>query len=382
MTASPLPTARPRGLPPAGPRTRRRRRPAAARRVIAVVFVLPALLLLGALVVYPVLFSVGRSLFDASGDTLRRRRATTPRCSATRPPSRPSATAPIWVVVAPALLTGLGLILAVLTEKVRWATAFKLLLFMPMAVSFLAAGIIFRLAYEQDPDKGVLNAVVVGVHDAFQGTVVLPDRPRPRRPGTGQGARTARTAPTAHASRPGDAVTLGLVGVAPDGPARRTPARARGRRAAGRRRRAARRGLPRLHPRRGRQSRARSTAGERAAGDDGRGGAGRQGGRHRPPPRPTAPSAFPGLDAGSYTVRLPGDELRRALRGRLLARPGAGHPGDHRRLSVDLDRLRDGPDRRRARGAAARRAGGGPDGRRERVAGLPPDHRAAARRPS
>ena len=31
-------------------------------------FVLPALLLLGALVVYPVLFSVGRSFFDASGD--------------------------------------------------------------------------------------------------------------------------------------------------------------------------------------------------------------------------------------------------------------------------------------------------------------------------
>ncbi len=38
------------------------------RRNIAVVFCLPALLLLGALVVYPVLFSAGRSLFDASGD--------------------------------------------------------------------------------------------------------------------------------------------------------------------------------------------------------------------------------------------------------------------------------------------------------------------------
>ena len=49
----------------------------------------------------------------------------------------------------------LGLVLAVLTERVRWATAFKLVLFMPMAVSFLAAGIIFRLVYDEDPDKGV-----------------------------------------------------------------------------------------------------------------------------------------------------------------------------------------------------------------------------------
>ena len=38
---------------------------------------------------------------------------------------------------------------------------------MPMAISFLAAGIIFRLVYEQDPGRGVANAVVVGVHDTF-----------------------------------------------------------------------------------------------------------------------------------------------------------------------------------------------------------------------
>lgn len=142
-------------------------------RVIALAFALPALLLLGALVVYPVLFSVGRSFFDASGDRFV---GTGNYSEMFRDPTTLKAirNTTIWVIAAPTLLTGLGLLLAVLVEKIRWATAFKLLLFMPMAVSFLAAGIIFRLAYDQDPSKGVLNATVVSVHDAFKGTSPYP----------------------------------------------------------------------------------------------------------------------------------------------------------------------------------------------------------------
>ncbi|POX61878.1 ABC transporter permease [Streptomyces sp. Ru62] len=204
--------------PAAGPAPARRGRRRA--RLIALLFVLPALLLLGALVVYPVLFSVGRSFFDASGSrfvggdnytemfrdpaTLKAIRNTT-----------------IWVVVAPALLTGLGLILAVLVEKVRWATAFKLLLFMPMAVSFLAAGIIFRLAYDEDPDKGVLNAAVVSVHDAFKGASTYPTA----RGRTGSLTQDRDGSYRATASA-GDTVTLPMVGVLPkDLPGDASPAR-------------------------------------------------------------------------------------------------------------------------------------------------------------
>ncbi|MGW2032812.1 ABC transporter permease subunit [Streptomyces sp. NPDC001356] len=204
--------------PAAGPAPARRGRRRA--RLIALLFVLPALLLLGALVVYPVLFSVGRSFFDASGTrfvggdnytemfrdpaTLKAIRNTT-----------------IWVVVAPALLTGLGLILAVLVEKVRWATAFKLLLFMPMAVSFLAAGIIFRLAYDEDPDKGVLNAAVVSVHDAFKGTSTYPTARG--RTGLLTQDRDGSYRTTASA---GDTVALPMVGVLPgDLPGNASPAR-------------------------------------------------------------------------------------------------------------------------------------------------------------
>ncbi|RPK88691.1 MULTISPECIES: ABC transporter permease subunit [Streptomyces] len=183
------------------------------KRRLAVVFVLPALLLLGALVVYPVLFSLGRSFFDAGGDRFvgAGNYAAIIHDPATLKAIRNST---IWVVVAPLLLTGLGLMLAVLTEKVRWATAFKLVLFLPMAVSFLAAGIIFRLAYEQDPDRGVLNAAVVGVHDAFHDAAAYPTaRAREDHGLTGGAGGPYSTEETV---RPGRSVSLGFVGVAPD----------------------------------------------------------------------------------------------------------------------------------------------------------------------
>jgi alpha-glucoside transport system permease protein len=84
---------------------------------------------------------------------------------------------------------------------------------MPMAISMLAAGIIFRLVYDQDPDKGVANAVWVGVHDTFAQSSAFP-KAHPGR----ESPLVARdggflTRATVHT---GDTVTLPLVGVAPD----------------------------------------------------------------------------------------------------------------------------------------------------------------------
>ncbi|MEU9334848.1 ABC transporter permease subunit [Streptomyces sp. NPDC048290] len=200
------------GTPPPDPAAERTRRARRRGRAAAVLFVLPALLLLGALVVYPVLFSVGRSLFDASGTGFvgGGNYAEIFRDPVTLKALRNTA---IWVVVAPVLLTGLGLILAVLVEKIRWATAFKLLLFLPMAVSFLAAGIIFRLAYDEDPDKGVLNAAVVAVHDSFSGTSSYPTARARDGQGIAQGQDGSYT--TEQAVSPGSTSALGLVGVLP-----------------------------------------------------------------------------------------------------------------------------------------------------------------------
>jgi alpha-glucoside transport system permease protein len=142
-------------------------------RGLALVFTLPALLLLGALVVYPIGYSLARSLYDASGEHFvgLGNYGEAIHDKATLTAIRNNA---IWVAVAPALVTAVGLVFAVLTEKVRWATAFKLLVFMPMAISFLAAGIIFRLVYDADPSRGALNAAAVTVHDTFTDNAAFP----------------------------------------------------------------------------------------------------------------------------------------------------------------------------------------------------------------
>ncbi|WP_423917074.1 carbohydrate ABC transporter permease [Candidatus Poriferisodalis sp.] len=72
-----------------------------------------------------------------------------------------------WVVVVTALSTGLGLAAAVLADRVRWESVAKSLIFLPMAISFVGAGIIWRFMYiarpPQKPQTGVLNAIWAGL---------------------------------------------------------------------------------------------------------------------------------------------------------------------------------------------------------------------------
>ncbi|MGQ4345830.1 carbohydrate ABC transporter permease [Streptomyces sp. SAS_275] len=194
------------------PPARKRKSVTGTRRTVAALFLLPALVLLGALVVYPIGYSVVRSFYDQSGDGF----AGIDNYKALfsddgiRTALKNNI---IWVVFAPTVATALGLIFAVLTERVSWGTAFKLVVFMPMAISMLASGIIFRLVYDQDPEKGIANAVWVGVHDTFASSSAFPK------------AHLGRESPlkadgggfvTRDAVRAGQSVSLPLVGVAPD----------------------------------------------------------------------------------------------------------------------------------------------------------------------
>ncbi|WP_425833107.1 carbohydrate ABC transporter permease [Streptomyces fractus] len=192
---------------------RNRKSVTGTRKSVAGLFLLPALILLGALVVYPIGYSVIRSFFNASGgsfigfdnyETLF-----------TREDTKAAINNNIWwVVLAPTVATALGLIFAVLTERIRWATAFKLVVFMPMAISMLAAGIIFRLVYDQDPDKGAVNAVMVGVHDTFADSSAFP-KAHPRGPDTLTG-KSGGPFLTKDPVKAGTPVLLPLVGVAAD----------------------------------------------------------------------------------------------------------------------------------------------------------------------
>ena len=66
----------------------------------------------------------------------------------------------------PAFVTAIGLVFAVLLERIRFSVAFKVVVFMPMAISLFAAGVIWRLMYEKDPDQGTINAAIAVVKDA------------------------------------------------------------------------------------------------------------------------------------------------------------------------------------------------------------------------
>jgi alpha-glucoside transport system permease protein len=178
---------------------------------VAALYLLPAVGLIAIYLGYPVVYSVGRSLFDRSGTTFvglqnYAELFTNPR---TQIALRNNV---IWVLVAPALVTSLGLIFAVLTERIRWATAFRLVLFMPMAISLFASGIIFRLVYQEDPSLGLANAAAVTVHDAFLESSPYPGA-RARDPRALTGDRAGLTTMAGYGR--GDVVHLPLVGLSP-----------------------------------------------------------------------------------------------------------------------------------------------------------------------
>ncbi|HET8844967.1 MAG TPA: sugar ABC transporter permease [Ktedonobacteraceae bacterium] len=70
----------------------------------------------------------------------------------------------LWLVLATVLTVGLGLIVAVLVDRVKIESIIKSALFVPMAISFVGASIIWRFVYAYAPGDqsqiGLLNAVL------------------------------------------------------------------------------------------------------------------------------------------------------------------------------------------------------------------------------
>jgi alpha-glucoside transport system permease protein len=71
----------------------------------------------------------------------------------------------IWVVCVPLISTVVGLAYAIFIDRSRGEKFFKALVFMPMAISFVGAGIIWRFLYDYRPAEreqiGLLNQVVI-----------------------------------------------------------------------------------------------------------------------------------------------------------------------------------------------------------------------------
>lgn len=69
----------------------------------------------------------------------------------------------LWLLIVPAASTAFGLLIAQLTDRISWGSIAKSLIFMPMAISFVGAAVIWKLVYDTRPvdqdQIGVLNAM-------------------------------------------------------------------------------------------------------------------------------------------------------------------------------------------------------------------------------
>jgi alpha-glucoside transport system permease protein len=72
-----------------------------------------------------------------------------------------------WLLIATPLIVMFGLLIAVLADRSRFERVSKSLIFLPMAISFVGASVIWRFVYEQRPIEvpqiGLLNAIVVAL---------------------------------------------------------------------------------------------------------------------------------------------------------------------------------------------------------------------------
>lgn len=134
-------------------------------------FLLPALALLSAYLVYPVLVSIWLSFMDRSGqswvglDNYRWLFGDAKFREALRNNL-------LWLLVVPAASTLFGLGAAAVTDRIRWGNLAKAMIFTPMAISFVGAAVIWKFIYDCRGDGqaeiGLLNAIRVSLGGAPQ----------------------------------------------------------------------------------------------------------------------------------------------------------------------------------------------------------------------
>ena len=169
--------------------------------------------MLGVWMVYPAVYTIIRSFFGQHGfigtwvgiDNYKTLFTTSTLTTAIKNNA-------IWVAVVPATVTAVGLVFAVLTERVRWAVAFKTAVFLPMAISAFATGVTWRIMYQQDPNLGAINALGKVVSGVVSPAGVLSSAlPSTTSLQTRGGAMIQKTT-----VQPGGTTLLGLTGIPPD----------------------------------------------------------------------------------------------------------------------------------------------------------------------
>lgn len=145
-------------------------------RVVPWLYILPALLVIAIFIIYPVINTTILSFRDRSGE-----QSAATACIPGEPcwgvfeNYRYTLTNPemitalrnnaLWLLVMVPLTVAAGLLVAVLADRVRYESLVKSIIFMPMAISFIGAGVIWRFMYAIETGEanqvGLLNSILV-----------------------------------------------------------------------------------------------------------------------------------------------------------------------------------------------------------------------------
>ena len=133
-----------------------------AKPLASVIFLGPALVLLAIGLVIPAIRTIYLSLFNDGADKFLGVDNYT-WAFTNSDEQKVLLTTLLWIVVAPVVTTVLGLLLALLVDRLKRQALYKSLIFLPMAISFVGASIIWKFVYNyRDPSQpqiGLLSQV-------------------------------------------------------------------------------------------------------------------------------------------------------------------------------------------------------------------------------
>ncbi|MEW6566600.1 MAG: sugar ABC transporter permease [Chloroflexota bacterium] len=130
------------------------------------IYVGPLLLLLGFYLVYPTVNTLYLSFFDERSERFvgLANYIWSFTSDAMRIAFRNNI---LWLVLLTVFSVGLGLVIAVLVDRVRYEAVAKSIIFLPMAISFVGASVIWRFVYAYKPANvpqiGLLNGLLTGI---------------------------------------------------------------------------------------------------------------------------------------------------------------------------------------------------------------------------
>ena len=143
----------------------------------AVIFIAPAFIVLFVFIIFPVFETIRLSFFDKRGEVFVG--IYNFAWAIKDPDFRRSILNNFgWLLIVPTLSTFFGLVIANLADRVWWGTIAKSIIFMPMAISFVGAGVIWKFIYDYrgpgDEQIGLLNAITVAFGFEPQAWLTIP----------------------------------------------------------------------------------------------------------------------------------------------------------------------------------------------------------------